>query len=122
MKFKLNENFGRRTLHLFQTAGHNVKTTSNENMQGRADRRLFEVSCTEQRCLVTLDPDFSDVTRIPPEKSGGIAVIRIPRNPTLAMLEQSIRLFLQMLAKMSVEKNLWIVEAARIRVHQSEKD
>jgi predicted nuclease of predicted toxin-antitoxin system len=118
MKFKLDENFGKRTLHLFQAAGHDVQTTIEERMQGCSDRHLYDVCCTEQRCLVTLDMDFSDVTRFPPEQSNGIAVIRVPHNPSLAILEQLVQLLLKMLAQMPLEKNLWIVETTRIRVHQ----
>jgi hypothetical protein len=69
-----------------------------------------------------LDLDFSDVTRFPPAKTGGIVVIRVPRNPSLTLLEQLIHQFLQSLTQMSVEKKLWIVEIGRIRVHQSETE
>lgn len=121
MKFKLDENFGKRMQHIFQKAGHDAKTTLEEDKQGCADRHLYDVCCSEQRRLVTMDLDFSDVTRFPPERSQGIAVVRIPRNPTLALLEQSIRLFLKKLDEMPIENNLWIIETTRIRVHQSEK-
>lgn len=122
MKFKLDENFGTRTQHLFQIAGHDIQTVRDEGFKGCSDHNLYELCCTEQRCLVTLDLDFSDVTRFPPDKTGGIVVIRVPRNSSLALLEQLIRQFLQSLTQMSVEKKLWIVEIGRIRVHQSETE
>ena len=122
MRFKLDENFGKRTLNIFQAAGHDVQTTLDEGMQGCSDRHLYDVCCKERRCLVTLDLDFSDVTRFPPEQGSGIAVIRVPRNPSLAVLEQLIHLLLQMLSRMTIEKNLWIIETSRIRIHQSQKE
>ena len=122
MRFKLDENFGKRTLNIFQAAGHDVRTTLDEGMQGCSDRHLYDVCCKERRCLVTLDLDFSDVTRFPPEQGSGSAVIRVPRNPSLAVLEQLIRLFLQMLSRMTIDKNLWIVETSRIRIHRSQKE
>jgi len=64
--------------------------------------------------------DFANVTRFPPEKTGGIVVIRVPRNPSLALLESLVRQLLQAIAQMFVERKLWIVEVGRIRVHQSE--
>ena len=94
-------------------------TVRDQQLQGSPDRRLFEVCCAEQRCLVTFDLDFSDVVRFPPEESNGIVVIRIPHNPSLPLLEQLIRQFLKALATMPVEKKLWIVESGRIRVHQA---
>ncbi len=66
MKFKRDENFGRCTQHLFQTAGHDVQTTLDEKIQGCSDRQLYDICCAERRCLVSLDLDFSDVTRFPP--------------------------------------------------------
>jgi len=122
MRFKLDENLGRRTLNIFREAGHNVQTTIEEGMQGCSDRHLYSVCCNEGRCLVTLDLDFSDVTRFPPEQGSGIAVIRVPRNPSLPVLEKLVHFFLQMLARTTIEKNLWIVETSRIRIHQPQKE
>lgn len=121
MKFKLDENFGTRTLQLFKTREHDVLTVRDQNLQGCADQRLSEVCRDEQRCLVTLDLDFSDVLRFPPQLSHGIVVIRVPHNPTLELLEQLVRQFLNALAIMPIDRKLWIVETGRIRVHQAEE-
>ncbi len=122
MRFKLDENFGTRTQNLFRTAGHDVETVKEEGLQGCSDNQLYQKCCEENRCLVSLDLDFTDVTRFPPYKTAGIVVIRIPKNPSLALLEKLIRQFLKSLSKMSVEKSLWIVEPGRIRIHQTEID
>jgi predicted nuclease of predicted toxin-antitoxin system len=122
MKFKLDENFGKRTQQLFQTAGHDVQTVRDERLQGSPNQSIFDHCGQEQRCLVTLDLDFADVTRFPPTQTAGIAVLRIPRNPTLLLLESLIRQFLYALNTTSIHKQLWIIEIGRIRVHQSEVD
>ena len=73
--------------------------------------------------MVTLDLDFPDVLRFPPHQAHGIVVMRVPQNPTLTLLEQLIRQFLKALETMPIDKNLWIVETGRVRVHQaSEKE
>lgn len=120
MKFKLDENFGSRTQQLFRTAGHEVQTVRDQRLQGCSDQYLYEVCCSEKLCLVTLDLDFANVIRFPPAKAEGIVVIRVPRNPSLTLLEELVRQFLQALTQASVEKKLWIVEVGRIRIHQSE--
>lgn len=119
MKFKLDENFGTRTQQIFRTMGLDLLTVRDQHLQGCADQRLFEVCCSEKRCLVTLDLDFSDVLRFPPHHAYGIVVIRVPHNPTLLLLEQLIRQFLKALETMPIDKKLWIVETGRIRVHQA---
>jgi predicted nuclease of predicted toxin-antitoxin system len=119
MKFKLDENFGTRTQHVFKDAGHDVQTVREESLEGATDQYLYQVCCEEQRCLVTLDLDFADVIRFPPQETGGIVVIRVSRNPTLALLERLVRQFLESLNRMSVEERLWIVEIDRIRIHQT---
>lgn len=77
MKCKLDENFGTRTQHIFETSGHEVQTVRQEALQGASDIRLFEVCVREQRCLVTLDLDFADVTRFRAVRTAGIVVIRV---------------------------------------------
>ncbi len=67
--------------------------------------------------------DFADVTRFPPRASAGVAVIRVPRNPSLVLLEALVRDLLAALTTQSVTGRLWIVETGRIRVHvDSEED
>jgi predicted nuclease of predicted toxin-antitoxin system len=105
MKFKLDENFGTRTQQIFRTRGHDVMTVREQQLQGCADQKLYEICCVEYRCLVTLDLDFSDVLRFPPQLAHGIVVIRVPHNPSLPLLEQLINQFLKSLETMSVDKN-----------------
>ena len=72
MKFKLDENFGIRTQRLFLAAGHDASTVEGQELCGCPDRRLFEICGAEGRCIVTLDIDFGDGTRFPPDRSAGI--------------------------------------------------
>jgi len=122
MKFKLDENLGTHPQELFRVAGHHVQTVRDEGLQGSSDQHLYNVCCAEQRCLVTLDLDFADTIRFPPVQATGIVVIRLPKNPSLPLMEELISQFLQILTKMSVEGHLWIVEVGRIRMHQPRED
>jgi len=53
---------------------------------------------------------FKDVIRFPPARTNDVVVIRLPRNPSLALLEHLVGQFLESVAHMPVEKRLWIVE------------
>jgi predicted nuclease of predicted toxin-antitoxin system len=122
MKFKLDENLGARTQRLFHAAGHEVETVCGEGIQGCSDQHLYDLCCAEDRCLVTLDLDFADVIRFPSTKASGIVIIRVPRNPSLVLLEQLVDRFLKALDRAPLERHLWIVEVGRIRIHQSEEN
>jgi predicted nuclease of predicted toxin-antitoxin system len=119
---KLDENFGTRTQRIFLAADHDVQAVRDEGLQGSSDQHLYDVCRLEQRCLVTLDLDFADTIRFQPMQEAGIAVIRLPRNPSLPLLEQLVRQFLEMLTKMSISGRLWVVEIGRIRVHRAPED
>jgi predicted nuclease of predicted toxin-antitoxin system len=118
MKFKLDENFGQRTQDIFKKAGHDIHTVREEGLAGASDNSIYTICRQEQRCLITLDLDFADVIHFPPQTTGGIIVIRTPRNQNLSTLESLIRQFLQALKQDHVEGQLWIIEPNRIRIHQ----
>jgi len=122
MKFKLDENFGSRTQELFRSAGHDIKSVLDEKIQGCSDKNLYKICCKEKRCLVTLDIDFADITRFSPSLCDGIAVIRLPINPSIVLLGQLINQFLNALDKTPMKKRLWVVEMGRIRIHESDLD
>ena len=117
MKFKLDENFGERTRQIFEAHGYDVETALSEQLGSAPDERIYEVCCSEGRCLVTLDLDFSNTFKYPLGVASGIAVLRAPRNPTLGLLEELVRQLLQTLDQRSIIGHLWIVEAGRIRVY-----
>jgi predicted nuclease of predicted toxin-antitoxin system len=75
MKMKLDENIGQRGKALLIEAGHEVCTILEQNLQSAPDPTVIEVCRLEQRCLVTLDLDFSNPIQFNPAKYSGIAVL-----------------------------------------------
>ena len=122
MKFKLDENIGRRGRELLRSAGHDVMTVHDQGLGGAADERLFDVCAAEERVLITLDHDFGQVTRFPPERSAGIVILEIgPRATIQAMLDR-MTAFLSVLQTQSVAGALWIVEPGRVRIHLRDRE
>ena len=117
MKLKLDENIGRRGLELLKAAGHDVMTVWDQQLHGVSDEKLFEICLVEARALVTLDRDFGQVTRFPPEKSAGIIVLDVGPTTTLDGIIGRLQDFLAVLARHSVTGSPWIVEPGRVRVH-----
>jgi len=118
VKFKLDENIGRRGLELLKASGHNVMTVWDQDLHGVTDEELFAVCAAEERALITLDRDFGQVTRFPPpERSAGIVVLDVGSRTTLQGIIGRLQDFLTVLENQSVAGALWIVEPGRVRVH-----
>jgi predicted nuclease of predicted toxin-antitoxin system len=117
VKFKLDENLGSRTAGLIAELGHDVQTVSQEKLNGIDDDRLFAVCAAEGRCLITLDLDFADVLRFPPQQGLGVAVLRPPQPVSLNVLTELIRNLFGALERESIAGRLWVVQLGRIRVH-----
>ena len=124
MKFKLDENIGTRGQELLRNAGHDVETVRAEGLGGASDETIFEVCQTEQRTLITLDHDFGQVLRFPPETSHGIVLLELSSRANPDALLARLKEFLALLKTRSLGKELWIVEPGRVRMHQhrSEED
>jgi predicted nuclease of predicted toxin-antitoxin system len=121
MKFKLDENFRPKAADIFHEYGFDAETVNSEKLSGCTDLILHDRCRKEKRCLVTMDLDFSDVIRFPPEKSHGIVIIRMVKQVSSSGLENLIRQFLDHVKVETVGNRLWIVEPGRIRIHDSEK-
>ena len=86
-------------------------------MTGACDTMVFEVCAAEGRALVTLDSDFSQVLRFPPDKSAGVAVLASSGRMTSSLLEILLGQLIDALPKHELSGRLWIIEPGRIRIH-----
>jgi len=122
MRFKLDENLPISFKALFEAQHHDVLTIRDEVLSGCSDRDFFDACLRERRCLVSLDLDFSDITRFRPDGSAGIVILRPPKNADIRILQMLIENTLALASKTSVEGRLWIVEISHIRIHQAGKE
>jgi len=118
MRLKLDENLGARWADFLGSFGHDVHTVPQEGLSGTSDAAIFETCVQEQRCLISLDLDFADVLRFPPERTAGIAVLRMQHGNPAELLRVLMALLLGGLQTESIAGRLWIVEANRIRIHE----
>ena len=86
-------------------------------MTGEIDENIAIVCQDEQRIIVTLDTDFADIRMYPPQDYSGIIVLRIRQHDkpyVLAIMRRVIRA----LERMPINRQLWIVDEKRIRIHE----
>ncbi len=117
MKFKLDENIPVEAAALLREVGHDAVTVLDQNMGGKADEIVIEVCSQEQRALITLDLDFSDIKTYPPSSYHGIFVLRIKQQSRSKVLEAIAKL-IPYLPSEPIEKQLWIVEEDKIRIRE----
>ncbi len=122
MKFKLDENLGAFAASLFRQAGHDVATVFEQNLTSASDRKLIDVCCSEDRCLVTLDLDFSNPLVFRPSAYAGIAVLRLPPKTETNDLRDAVRTLLGGLIQKEIKGRLWVVQRRTIREYQPNLD
>ena len=75
MKFKLDRNLGDSVRDLLEAEGYDVMTVVQQSMSGFNDQSIYDDCRDEGRMPVTLDPDFGQALRFPPDVTAGIAIL-----------------------------------------------
>jgi predicted nuclease of predicted toxin-antitoxin system len=77
VKFKADENLPIEIAALLRSAAHDALTVGEQKLQGETDPHIIEICKQEERILLALDLDFSDIRTYPPQKYPGIIVLRL---------------------------------------------
>ena len=115
MQFKIDENLPIEVAELLINAGHNAKTVNEQQLQGVRDPILIDACKSENRVLVTLDTDFTDIRAYPPQEFSWIIVLRVgsqAKQHVIKVFQNIISLF----QREPLNQHLWIVEETRIRI------
>ena len=116
MKFKIDENLPIEISEILNNAGYDSKTVNDQKLQGSKDSVIIEICKNEQRILITLDIDFTDIRLYPPEEYSGIIVLRgkiYSKNHLINILRKIMPL---LNGNESLDRHLWIVEENKIRI------
>jgi predicted nuclease of predicted toxin-antitoxin system len=117
--FKLDENVPIAAADRLRTAGHDVHTVQAEGLAGSSDEQLAHQASREGRTLLTLDKDFTDIRRHPPEESPGIIVLR-PQVPSPSALAALLEQLLPLFESEPLQGHLWVVDQHRVRIWPGE--
>jgi predicted nuclease of predicted toxin-antitoxin system len=114
VKFKVDENLPSDAARALRQAGFSADTVQDEGLSGADDTEAAGVARQEQRVLLTLDLDFSNIRAYPPESYAGIIVLR-PKSQNKPVVLALLARLIGALRKEKPAGELWIVEPDRIR-------
>lgn len=120
MQFKIDENLPIEISDLLIDEGYDSKSVNDQKLSGTNDDFLINLCNKEDRILVTLDTDFSNISKYPPNKYNGIIVLR----PGSQAKSHVIRIFSKVIKHFSNEPlthHLWIVDETNIRIRGKEE-
>lgn len=87
-------------------------------MSGAEDELVYK-HCRDGRVLVTLDHDFGQTIRFRPDTSAGIVVLECKGRISPSMILARVAEFAALLRTRPIDRELWIVEPGRIRIHET---
>ncbi len=115
MQFKVDENLHVEIAESLRVVGHDAMTVADQGLVGKEDEIVAEKCRDENRTLVTIDLDFANEIKFPPQNYRGLIVLRMSKQSRSRALK-AIGQVLSLLKTKSPDRSLWIVEETRIRV------
>lgn len=115
MRFKVDENLPDDIAEALRNRGHDAETVYGEGLRGKDDRTIAVRGQQEGRAIVTLDLDFANITRYPPEDSPGFIVLRVVDQSRPHVLQVFTHI-LNLIDQEPLAGHLWIVEEHQVRI------
>jgi predicted nuclease of predicted toxin-antitoxin system len=120
MKFKIDENLPQEFASALRSAGHDALTVLDQGLVGAADQEIARRCRDEERVLMSLDLDFSDMRIYPPGQYAGIIVFRV-RHQDKNFLMNILGKIIPIIEREPLLNSLWIVEENKIRIRGEAK-
>src|SRR5579864_3721743 len=92
MLFKVDENLHPDVADWLGKSGHDAMTVYDQGLRGKDDGTIIERCRAENRILLSLDLDFSNILVFPPENYPGLIVFRLNHTGRTAVLSAVKRL------------------------------
>jgi len=115
MLFKIDESLPIEIAGLLLNSGHDAITVNDQLLQGADDSVLITRCDSENRIIITLDADFSDIRTYPPWDHEGIIVLRVG-NQSKTHIIKVFQNIMPLLNREPIKNRLWIVEENMIRI------
>ena len=115
MKIIANENVFEPIIEFLENEGHEIINVRTNGLSGSTDDRIFNLAVSKNLVIVTMDKDFSRMIRFPPDKCGGIIVIKLYRM-TIDSVTQLFKRYFKSLDLNKIQHKLVIITPEGIRI------
>ena len=116
MKLLLDENLSPRHSSELGFRGHDAFAVLEVGLSGGSDELVRRFAVMNGRVLITLDADFANVIRFPPEGTTG--VVRLKIHPPTEDSIQALRRALLLLLNVDRTDRLAVVDDNKIRIRR----
>ena len=117
MRLFANENLYDPLIDHLKSLGLDLKSIRSMGLSGISDEQVYRMACKENLVIITMDRDFTRMFRFPPEKCGGIIVVKIYKR-TLADTLRILKKVFSSLREDDVNGNLVIMTPEGIRIRR----
>lgn len=117
VRFKIDENLPVEFADILRASSYDAETVAGENLKGETDHKLSAVCKSERRVIISLDLDFSDITRYAPRKYPGFIVFRVGSHDKTHLIHH-LKALIPVLDMEPIQNRLWIVDEDGIRIRE----
>ena len=117
MKLLLDENLSPQHARELRSEGYDACAVAEIGLSGKPDEHIRQYAIDTGRILLTLDADFANIVRFPPEKTPGVMRLKV-HPPTEERIRQTIRRALLQLRDANLTGCLAVVDADKIRIRR----
>jgi predicted nuclease of predicted toxin-antitoxin system len=115
VKLLLDENISASHARALRAERYDAVAIVEQGLGGAADEAVRLHAIDTGRILVTLDADFANIIRFPPEGTPGVVRLRL-HPPTETAIASALQRLLELLTNFEVAGKLIIVDSKRIRI------
>ena len=115
MRLFLDENLSPAHSLYLRNKGYDAVAVVEVGLSGAPDEDVLHFAVAERRVLVTLDSDFANVIRFPPDATAGIVRLRV-HPPAEQKIRACIDRALLLLSNVDLTGRLAVVDEDKIRI------
>jgi len=117
VKFLTDENVFVPIVRELRALGHDVFDVKEQQLSGTKDPDIFKMAVEQERALITMDKDFSNIILYPPGSHFGIIVLKLYRL-SVKVTTQTFMAAFEALDNARIRGNTIIIDKNKTRIRR----